>query len=207
MKIGLIVDGQSEVHSLDLVLRRAELPNEIIEVLYSDIQPYAPTPQIVRAMDGNIRILADKQADMIIALIDREDRAVCPGQWAAEIAQDLNKRCSTYGIQRSRVVIKDSCYENWLISDPSVFRGMPKRFTMSDADIEKIISNNADRVDAQHILKRAAIKRNYSKVGDAKKIMDSADPLRMAANSRSFRKLLRELGHPKYRHQSRSPAR
>lgn len=207
MKIGLIVDGQSEVRSLDLVLKRIDIPNEVVDVLYSPIHPYAPTPQIVRAMDGNIRILADKQANMVIALIDREDQPICPGQWASEIAQALSRKCASYGVQRSRVVIKDSCYENWLISDTAVFRGMPRRFKMSEADIRKITPNKADRVDAQAILKRAAINHDYSKVGDAVRIMASADPLRMAANSRSFRKLLRELEHPNYKDQSLLPAR
>jgi hypothetical protein len=206
MRIGLIVDGQSEFRSLDFVLRRIEIPNVLVGLLYSNIHPHAPTPQIVRAMAGNVRIFAHRQADMVITLIDREDRPTCPGQWASEIAQTLNRSYASHGM-RFGVVVKDTCYENWLISDTAVFRAMPKRFNMSGADIRKIAPNKADSVDAQAILKGAAINDAYSKVEDAVRIMALADPLRMAANSRSFRKLLRELQHPKYKDQSLLPAR
>ncbi len=207
MRIGLIVDGQSEYRSLELVLKHVETPNALLGVLYSNMQPHAPTPQIVRAMVGQVHIFAQRQANMVIALIDREDKPICPGQWASEIAQALSRSYASYGIERFGVVVKDSCYENWLISDTSVFHAIPRRFNMSRADIRKIAPNKADRVDAQAILKAAAINDAYSKVEDAVRIMALADPLRMAANSRSFRKLLRELGHPKYKDQSLLPAR
>lgn len=206
MRIGLIVDGQSEYRSLDLLLKRIEIPNVLVGVLLSNIQPHAPTPQIAKAMVGQIRILAHRQANMVIALIDREERPTCPGQWASEIAQALSRSYASYGI-RFGVVVKDTCYENWLISDTAVFRAMPRRFNMSSADIRRIAPNKADKVDAQAMLKGAAISEAYSKVEDAVRIMALADPLRMAANSRSFRKLLRELQHPKYKDQSLLPAR
>jgi hypothetical protein len=56
------------------------------------------------------------------------------------------------------------------------------------------------------MLKRAAVRRDYDKAEDALRILTDAQPLRMAANSRSFRKFLRSVGHASYRTQSKRPA-
>ena len=43
---------------------------------------------------------------------------------------------------------------------------------------------------------------SYSKVRDSKIILAAADPLKIAENSRSFRRLMRIIGHELYRSQS-----
>jgi hypothetical protein len=48
---------------------------------------------------------------------------------------------------------------------------------------------------------------DYNKTKDAPGITAKLDPLAMALNSRSFRRLLRCLGHPDYASQSARPAR
>lgn len=206
MRIGLIVDGQSEFWSLRDLLGRLETPHTFIGTLHSNMQPHAPIAQIVKAMNTNVRIFANRHADLIIVLLDREDRDVCPGQWALEIVQMANRTYEDYGVGDFRVVVKNSCYENWLIADTTAFIKMPQRFRLTTGDINRIVPNKADNVDAQSILKNAAQRNSYNKVEDAKRIMAVADPLEIGANSRSFRKFLREIEHPNYRHQSRLPA-
>jgi hypothetical protein len=205
MRIGLIVDGEAEFRSLPAFGQRVETPYTLVGVLRADIQPYAPTPQIVRAVKGRVPTLANRRADMIFVLIDRENRDVCPGQWASELAQALAAHYSDSGVRTFKVIIKNSCYENWLISDTTVFAQMPQRFQLSASDVNRIRPNKADTVDAQVIIKRSIQGRAYDKVADAIRIMSKANPLEMAANSRSFRKFLREIGHPRYQNQSRLP--
>lgn len=206
MRIGLIVDGQAEYRSLPFLLERLETPHTFVGTLFSNMHPHAPIPQIVRAMNGSVRVLAGRNADVIIVLLDREDRDDCPGQWASQVAQALNAGYGIHELLIFKVIIKNSCYENWLIADPTALEAMPRRFRISRADISKIVPNRADVVDAQAILKAAAQGNAYSKVEDARRIMALADPLRMAANSRSFRKLMREVEHPSYQRQSLLPA-
>lgn len=205
MRIGLIVDGEAEFRSLQGFDQRIETPHTLVGVLRADIQPYAPTPQIVRAVKGRVPTLANRRAELIFVLIDRENRDVCPGQWASELAQALETSYADYGVRAFKVVIKNSCYENWLVSDTTAFAQMPQRFQLSTADVNRIRPNKADSVDAQAIIKRSTQGRAYDKVTDARRIVALANPLEMAANSRSFRKFLREIGHPRYRNQSRLP--
>lgn len=205
MKIGIIVDGQAEFRSLPELLKRIECKNNIVKLLYADIQPLAPIPQIVRAIQSKLLILKSKQVDKALILIDRENRDICPGNLAEQIKLSLERVCKTSGIELFAVVIKESCYENWLIADTGVFAKMPKRFALSQTNIKRIEPNKADRVDAQGILKRSAKAQDYEKIQDSIKIMRLADPLTIAYNSRSFRKFLRELGHELYKEQSLQP--
>lgn len=207
MKIGVIVDGMAEFRSLAGLYNRLGSRHELLTPLKADIQPLAPIPQIVGAVKTRLPILTNKGAALIIVLLDRESRNVCSGQWANQLAGALNSR---YGVSKHLlfdVVIKNACYENWLIADVDVF-GRMSRFNMSNAARQSIVPNKADHVDGQAILKAAAYaqRTSYSKISDAIEIMRRADPLNIAANSRSFRRFLRVIEHPAYLEQSRNPA-
>lgn len=205
MKIGIIVDGEAEFRSLPKLCSRLSNTHQILSPLRADIQPLAPIPIIINAVKPRLLMFHQSGADLVIVLIDREDRDVCPGQWAIQLTRALNTAYAATVSCRLAVVIKNSCYENWLISDPEIFTKMPKRFKLSVGATNRIAPNKADHVDAQNILEAAVQVGAYSKVSDATKIMTHADPLIMAANSRSFRKFLREIEHPAYRQQSRNP--
>lgn len=206
MKIGILVDGQAEYRSLPALLKKIETPNQLLDPFYVDIQPYASSPQIVTVVQTKLVLLRAKQAQMVIILIDREKRSDCSGAWAEEITQAMNIKYDQMGVGRIQVVIKNSCYENWLLSDPSIFEKMPKRFVVKAKQLSSIRPNQADLIDAQALLKSAAQSESYSKVADAVKITALANPLLMAQNSRSFRKMLREIGNPTYANQSIRPA-
>jgi hypothetical protein len=103
------------------------------------------------------------------------------------------------------VVVKDTAFENWLISDPDAVSQLAGRFALTEAQREHI-AERCDRMDASAVLKRAALRDSYDKVPDAMRLMARADPRRMAGNSRSFRRFLRVVGDPHYVDQSRNPA-
>lgn len=96
-------------------------------------------------------------------------------------------------------------YENWLVSDVEALKCQPGRFAVSDADARRVVPNRADRIDAMTLLKRMCKDAAYEKVRDSERILTRADVMRMAENSRSFRRFLRVVGHPSYQRQSASP--
>ena len=207
MRIGVVVDGQAEYRSLPKILERIECPHLIVKTLYADIQPFAPVAQIVKAVNTRMPALLAKNVDHVIVLVDRESRKVCPGEWAKEIERALGRGCSQNHNCSYSVVIKESCYENWLISDVDALLKMRKRFSLSKNTVRAIQPNKADRQDAQNILKKAAQGAAYSKIEDSVRLMSLAEPLSVAANSRSFRRLMRQLENEQYANQSKRAVR
>lgn len=206
MRIGVIVDGQAEFRSLSALFRKIVSPqNSLLAPIYADIQPHAPLPQIVGTIKNKLPILRAKAVGMVLVLLDRENRSVCPGDWAHQIESALQGHCHSAGCGTVRAIVKETCYENWLVADTSVFRRMPRRFSISSRALDSINHNRADRVDAQSILEHAALVRAYDKIDDSVRIMGLADPQEIANNSRSFRRLLRVIGYPAYKDQSMIP--
>lgn len=205
MRIGLIVDGQAEFRSFPHLLGRIDCPHTIVKTLYTDIQPFAPAQQIAERVKKKLPIMVAKRANKVIVLLDREDRNVCPGDWAGQIQLALSTACAGVSVDSFAVVIKNHCYENWLVGDTTALEAMPQRFSLSASDIKKVSPNKADQVNAQALLKQTARKGSYSKVEDAMRIAAYSDPTRIAANSRSFRRLMRMLDNPTYLSQSRRP--
>lgn len=205
MRIGIIVDGQAEYRSIPKLFPKLASRHTLLNPLYADMQPFAPLSQIVGAIKSKLPILRNKRVQKVLILIDRETRSACPGAWAQQITAGVSAECARLNIQSHAVVVKNRRYENWLVSDISVFPRLRQRFRISAKQLRSIAPNNADGVDALQILKVAAIGFSYDKVSDAIRILSMADPLRMASNSRSFRRLLREIDDPKYLKQSLKP--
>lgn len=207
MKYGIVVDGDAEFHAFPKILPRIQSPNVILAPIKADIQPKAPPGQIVRALKTRIPILRTRGAESIIVLLDREDRSECPGKWA-EVVQALTaKECADMVNGSLFVVLKNRKFENWLVADVHALRKMPKRFKFTDAIEKRIEVDKADSIDAYKLLSTTAINESYDKVSDAVKIMNHADPLRIAQNSRSFRRLLRVLEVGVYTSQSKTAVR
>src|SRR5438876_930400 len=127
MKIGLLVDGDAEYRSLPEIYDRLRslTPHQLLKPLRADLQPLASVAQIVTEVRKMAPVLIKKGAELIIVLLDRENRDVCSGRWAEEIATNLNLTiASTISQTRAcqfAVMIKNSCYENWLVSDVNAF--------------------------------------------------------------------------------------
>lgn len=202
-KIGVIVDGQSEYRALPLLTSRLVLTQtQVISPLYAPIPPYAPVGVIAHACRSRIEQLARRGVREIIILLDREKRAECAGDLATAIGNALVVPVGC----RGWVVVKDRMFENWLIADVTALKSSPQRFNISPAFEHKIIPGKADSCDALRMLKEVT-SHSYLKVQDSKIILAAADPLRIAENSRSFRRLLRVIGHESYRDQSARPVR
>ncbi len=202
MRIGIVVDGVSEYESLPHILRRLadESGHVYPKVIKADIQPLAPFPVIARACCSAIGVFEGRGFDRIIILLDRKTRPDCPGEIARVLCSLLAGKAS-FPIT---VVVKDRCFENWLVADLDALAGQPRRFHLTSGRRRSVDPNKADSVDAAALM-RAVVVGRYDKVEDSKRVLSRAMPDRMARNSRSFRKFMRELEHPTYRHQSAVP--
>jgi hypothetical protein len=199
----VVVDGRAESQALRTLFQKIVVANRRLSVpLYADMQPKASPAQIVRAAQHRLSVLKARGAREFIVLIDLEDRRDCP----AELARRIRERFVSEGWPDVAVVIKHRRFENWLIADIPALRKMPGRFNLTKRFQRCVSPDKADGVaDAANELSRIAVGGPYHKRSDAIRICANQDPLRIAANSRSFRRFLRVAGHPKYAQQSRRP--
>lgn len=201
-RIGVIVDGQSEYKALPLIAAKLEIAGgQFVKTLYAPIQPYAPAGVIARACRSPIQQLVQHRVVDIVILLDREARSECSGAWASQIVNLLEFPPRS----RGWVVLKNRMFENWLIADVEALKASPRRYNLTPADERRVMPDKADSCDALRMLKNITT-QGYSKVDDSRIILSAADPLRIAANSRSFRRFLRVVGHNDYRTQSSKPA-
>lgn len=202
-RIGIIVEGQSEFESLPVVWKRLvdTCEFEFRQVKNPDIQPSGPIGKNIRQCLKSIRALSVFKPSLVVILLDRDSDERCPGQISAELAQALERESE----HQICVVIKNRCFENWLIANLAAVQRV-NGFTVSNSIIRRIGVNNADNVDAARTLSECCQSRSgYQKVKDSRRILEAASVDRIASNSRSFRRLLRCLGHPAYISNSRHP--
>jgi Domain of unknown function (DUF4276) len=207
VRVGILVDGQAEFHSLPFLMPRIGTPHHIVRPLYCDIQPFATPAQMALAASKKFPILARSSVDLVVILIDKESRQDCTGRLASAIVAEANRRLSDLGQDtRVCVVLKVTKFENWLVADPSAIRRLPGLFTTPERIERKVVSGRADQVDAIQLLKTCH-RRRFEKTSDAVAICKKLDPARAAQNSRSLDKLLRVLESPCARSVVRPPAR
>jgi hypothetical protein len=202
VRIGVVVDGLAEYASLGLLWPKLTpvTGHTYLRVLKADIQPLAPFPVIARACRDALRQLAGRGVDRILVVFDREDRGECPPAIATAVQRALREHSAC----PVTVVVKDRQYENWLVADLEACARHPVRYRVAPRHRRATEPDRADIINATAVLK-SIVNGDYDKIEDAKNLLVEMDPLRAAANSRSFRKLLRELDHPAYRTQSRAP--
>jgi hypothetical protein len=203
MRIGIVVDGVSEYASLAPVLSKvADRTGHVyLRVVKADIQPTAPFPVIARACRPSISQLAARGAELVLVVLDREDRPECPTEIANGVRHALEPEVDC----RISIIVKDRQYENWLVADLHALRSHPARFHVTNAHRRAVEPNRADAADAAALLRAIVQRGSYEKVDDSRAIMATAEPERIAQHSRSFRKFLREAGHPRYQTQSKVP--
>lgn len=203
MKIGIVVDGDAESQALKLLTRRITISRcQIIDPIFARMQPKSTPDQIVRMARGKVDILLAKGVDQILVLIDREDNKECPGIFADRI-KNAFARAGYGGVS---VVVKDRCFENWLVADVDALEQLRRRFQVTTAFKNSIVPNKADNINAFEQLNRITRGPSYHKRRDAAAITEKQDPVRVALNSRSFRRFLKLISHPNYRCQSKYPS-
>ncbi|WP_392876736.1 DUF4276 family protein [Streptomyces sp. LN499] len=157
---------------------------------------------LARGARTAIQLSFARGAHLVVVLIDREMSQVAASVRAAEIEMQLRSSID----DKIRVVIKDRCFENWLIASPEGFTRQRSRYAYPDKIEKAAVPNKADRVaDPCRLINSAMSKGQYDKTGDAAKILRVSNLDSLAANSRSFRKFLAVLGDPAYATGSRQP--
>jgi hypothetical protein len=203
MRIGLVVDGRSEFEALGRLKPRldASTGHTLIGPVRANIHPKAHVSGIAAAAIEAIVVLRVRHVERVVVLLDREDRQECCGALADRIAQEIRSKVS----EPVDVVLNDRKFENWLVADVQAVQALPARFRLSRTIVNSITPNKADNVDADSVLRNAAVGQAYQTVKDSLRIFEHADLDRIAANSRSFRRFLRVIDYPDYRDQSRQP--
>jgi hypothetical protein len=204
-RIGIIVEGHGELPLFENLVKRIVSKAEILgRPLRSDLQPKSNANIIARAAASSIRIFHRRKVDCVVVAIDREDHP-CVMQFAKELGESFTKMYEDLGIE-FRIVIKNSCIENWLVADIQALKSMRARFSVQTALERHLESNCADQLgDAIGVLNKSCKKGRYHKGDDPAAISQHQDPLRMAENSRSFRKFMRCVESQQYLDQSRLP--
>jgi hypothetical protein len=197
MKIGLLVDGRAEYQGLPHLLERLRTEHTILQQpLLCDIQPFASPMQMALAASKKFPILLHKEVDSIIILVDKETRPDCTVELAKDIEREAARRLAKLnpGIWL-HVVLKVTTFENWLVADPQALRELSGLFSQTERIERQVSANRADSVNALELLKGCSRQKSYDKIEGAVAICKKLDPERAAASSRSFRKLLKTLGH------------
>jgi len=200
VKIGVIADGQAEVAALKELFRRFNIEKvTICDPLYADMQPHSTPKQILKAAEGRLAILNGRGCNKIVVLIDRETRQDCPGNMAQSIASAFHAN----GHQHVNVVVKDRAFENWLVADMvSLQATAARKYDIRQGLIDRIRNSGADNMSAINLLDNC-VRGGYSKRRDAIEICKVVDPIEVARNSRSFRRLMRVMGDQRYLDQSK----
>lgn len=209
MKIGILVEGDSEYYALPRLLGRIPTSDDLrLRPQKCSVHPLAPPGQIALRAARDARMLTDRGAEHIVILLDLETRNVCPAEFAAELAAQVHASLvQSSASSRVSVVMKVRTFENWLISDPQAISANPGLFDPPQRFARHVSPDKADNVDALQLLQQwSRVRGAYEKVKGAAALCEKLDPERAARNSRSFRRLLRVLGNPQYQSQSRQPA-
>lgn len=202
-KIGIVTEGQSEVKSLPLIYPelRLRVGNSIQKPIFAQVDPQAPVPLIVNNLKGRIRLAFSSGADAVVVLLDRERCEASAGCRANQIEEQLREALGNDIF----VVIKDRCFENWLVACPGSYAKQKARFPNYEI-MNRAKIGCADMVEnAEELINEACPrKRHYSKVVDSEYILKHASVEEIAKNSRSFRRFLAVLGDHIYSKSSRN---
>lgn len=203
MKIGIVVEGKAESQALKLLTRRIKIEGvQLLAPAYADMQPKSAPDQIAGKAIKQVNIRRARGADLILVLIDREDREECPPEFARQLEQAFKR----LGYDDIRVVVKNRTFENWLIADINALKKLTGIFNVTKTFERTVSPNKADNVgDAKALVNKIAVKHGYRKGRDDARITAVQEALEMARNSRSFRRFLHVVGHPQYLTQSKKP--
>lgn len=206
MKIGLLVEGDSEYHALPYLIPRIATEDVIlVRPLRAPMHPLAPVGALAQVAASRARIWKSRGADRIVLLLDNEGRLECPGRFALSLARELKRQLGAPSPDVF-VVMKVQAFENWLVADTAAISTLQGLFEPPSGFASHIAPDRADNVDARRLLQQWSRRgHTYEKVETAQRICAVMDPLRAGRNSRSFRRLLRVLGNSAYREQSRMP--
>jgi hypothetical protein len=175
----------------------------LLAPVHARLQPKSAPGRIAEGVLKKLDLLRKRGADVVLLLIDREDRPDCAPEFAQAIEAAFVARS-----RQVRVVVKDRKFENWLIADPKALGSLKGRFKPTKAFGNRVKPNKADNVaDAKALLDQICVKGKgfYHKTQDPPRILEKMDITEAGKNSRSFRRFLHLLGDKRYRDQSKKP--
>ena len=132
MRTVFITEGEGEYAALPLLKHQIQERTGIhlIPPMRITIQPDGPATKIGRSIKEKLLpTLMAKQVEKAVVLLDREMRGDCPGEFAIEVLAAVRSLCGT-GIDFT-VVLKDRCFENWLVADVQSLKAQPGRLVKS----------------------------------------------------------------------------
>jgi hypothetical protein len=197
VKVGLVVDGESELLALPILSSRIKGTHRVVKTVKADIQPCSSPENIARKVNRQLPFLKALGVQLVIVLLDREQLAECCGQRALAIQKSVISLAGNFRFSDCQVILKNRTFENWLIADQLALQSQPRRFKW------KGLEGEVDELNAKDLLSRAAIGASYHKRIDSLRITRLAEPRRIGFQSRSFRKLLGILGCPEYKLQTK----
>jgi hypothetical protein len=197
VKIAPLTEGVSEFRAMPALYEQihARIPNTLQAPLKINVAPDASPAVVARECRSRLLIAAANGAELAIVILDREEQQECPGLIAARIEAQIALACNALP---TRVVLKNSMFENWLVADLKALEQQRARFTVTAGMHGRVAPNKADNCDALALLKSAVNKGQYDKVADAQRILRRMDLANAANNSRSLRHLLHVLDDPAF---------
>lgn len=202
LKVGLIVEGQTEAIALPLLHRKKLLPNcpPLKPVNLGGVGPELQPVGIARLVAPKVIALHFGGCQRIVVCFDREERDECAPGLAQAVAVALRAELSARGkaIPDVRVVVADRAFEAWLLAGAAGLH-KSKHFQQKPA-----FATFEGQLGAQK--RKGAVEltkllgREYSKTKDGPALFEAL-PFAEARShgpgkrgSRSLDKLLRTLG-------------
>ncbi len=205
MRIAVLTEGRGEFKAFPGVLEKlAARSGHVFLRFQVNVHPLDAPMAVAKACLPVLGAVMEKKAELAVLVLDRENAPSCCGDRAKELQAALSVAWN--GGLDTRVVLKDSAFENWLVADLAALRSQPGRYTVSESMRKKIEPDKADSCDGHELLRTATKGRSFHKVDDAVEICKRLDPERAAKHSRSFRHFLHVIGDPAYPEQCRRPA-
>jgi hypothetical protein len=200
--LALISEGESEIASLHLLFSQLadRCGISLMRPILAPVDPLAPEPLLARGISERVKLAAANGATEAVVLLDLETPSTCPVAKATSIEQRLLSVCSI----PTRVVMKVVKYENWVAAAIGAIEAQPGAFPQARRVRPKAENGKADGIpDAYALLRSSSGRNGYHKVHGAKKVMSKADMEEIAANSRSFRRMLALMGDARYSESSK----
>ena len=203
-KILIMTEGDSEDRTLkDFIKKWSDqcgIPNDV-DVRYIVFDPHTGEDKAIQALTSFRNKIFKNRYDSsrynkIILLLDFEQRDL------NDMGVLKDKLCISLGRVYPGIecttVFKVRAFENWLIADPEELLKLNRFSRLSQAQKRATVtSSGADRQDGLNVLKQASSGK-YHKISDSNDIMNKIRATELEKNSRSFRKLLAEVGVVRY---------
>jgi hypothetical protein len=150
-----------------------------------------------------VETVSRTRPDKILIVTDKENRQLCPGQYASMILNDLKKKLKRrVGTRHYKlipcisVVVADSMYENWILADPD---GISSLKSLVKRNPKNAIKGQADTKNAIRILNDCLIKE-YTKPYDSIELTKRVrfKNIEVQSRSKSLKKFLKETSCIKY---------